>query len=64
MFPKRSWLLAQLLQVPQLPVLSLQVLQLPVLSLQGLQLIARVSVLLHLLWPAVSESMSQKLPQL
>jgi hypothetical protein len=47
------------LQVPQL-----QVLQLPVLSLQGLQLIARVSVLLHLLWPAVSESMSQKLPQL
>jgi hypothetical protein len=52
MFPKRSWLLAQLLQVPQL-----QVPQLQPLSLSGLQLIVPVSVLSHPMWPAVSESM-------
>jgi hypothetical protein len=59
MFPKHSWLLAQLFLVLQLP--GLQSLE---LSLPELQLIAPVSVLLHPLWPAVSESMLQELPQL
>jgi hypothetical protein len=65
MFPKHSWLLAQLLLVPQLLlVLQLPGLWLQELSLPELQLIAPVSVLLHLLWPAVLESMLQELPQL